>query len=164
MLWSINKGDENKNWALKTLFQNAPMILYWFCNLNNLVEDLACEINKSGQTDVILLDFSKASDKVKHKRLLLKLDFYGIRDKTKTRTEGLFFKRTQQVVVEGEHSCTESVTSGVPQGSVPGPSLFLIYINDLGDGIRSRVRLFTDDTILYSVLGPPSTSPNDRTT
>ena len=58
----------------------------------------------------------------------------------------------QQVLVEGEHSCTGPLTSGVPQGSVIGPSLFLIYINDLGDGIKSRVCLFADDNILYSVI------------
>ena len=68
------------------------------------VEDLAGEIDRGGQTDIILLDFSKAFDKVPHKHLLLKLDFYGIRGKTKRWTEDFLSNRTKQVVVEGEHS------------------------------------------------------------
>ena len=66
--------------------------------------------------------------------------------------------RTQQAVVEGEHSCTVSVISGIPQGSILGQSLFLIYVNDLGDGIKSRVRLYADDSIFYSVIRTPTNS------
>ena len=62
------------------------------------------------------------------------------------------------MVVEGEHSYTVSVTSGVPQDTVLGPSLFLIYVNDLGDGIKSRAHLFAGDTILYSVTRTPTDS------
>ena len=114
--------------------------------------DLAKHLDNSGQTDAILLDFSKAFDKVPHKRLLIKLDFYGIRGKTKRWIENFLLCRTQQVAVEGETSCTGDVISGVPQGSVLGPTLFLIYINDLGDGIKATVRLFADDTMLYSQI------------
>ena len=97
------------------------------------VEELAGEINKGGQTDIILLDFSKVFDKVPHKLLLLKLDFYGIRGGTKRQIEDFLSKRTQQMVAEGKHFYAGSVTSRVPQGSILGPSLFLIYINKLGD-------------------------------
>ena len=89
---------------------------------------------------------------------MLKLDFYGIRGKTKRWTEDFLSNRTQQVVVEGEHSHTGSVASGVPQGSVLEPSLFLIYTNDLGDAIKTRLRIFADDTILYSVIRTPTDS------
>ena len=121
------------------------------------VDDLAAVIDKAGQTDTILLDFSKAFDTVPHQRLLLKLDYYGIRGQTKRWIENFLSGRTQQVVVEGESSCIGPVMSGVPQGSVLGPTLFLIFINDIGDGIHAKVRLFADDTILYSHIE----SPND---
>ena len=121
------------------------------------VDDLAATVDKAGQTDTILLDFSKAFDKVPHKRLLLKLDHYGIRGQTKRWIENFLVGRTQQVVVEGETSTIGPVISGVPQGSVLGPLLFLAFINDLENGLHSRVRLFADDTILYA----PIVSPDD---
>ena len=116
------------------------------------VHDLAEELDQQGQTDTILLDFSKAFDRVPHQRLLRKLEFYGIQGKVLRWIESFLSGRTQQVVVEGEHSSVGPVTSGVPQGSVLGPTLFLIYINDLGEEIRAKVRLFADDTILYSKI------------
>ena len=60
--------------------------------------------------------------------------------------------RSQRVVIDGEESESIPVTSGVPQGSVLGPILFLVYINDLPDEVRSQVRLFADDTTLYLTL------------
>ena len=116
------------------------------------VDDLAAEIDKGGQTDTILLDFSKAFDKVPHRRLLLKLNFLGIRGLTLRWIENFLTNRTQQVVVEGQTSTVGHVTSGVPQGSVLGPTLFLAYINDLDKNIESTVRLFADDTILYRAI------------
>jgi hypothetical protein len=113
------------------------------------VDDLSSTLDKSGQTDTILLDFSKAFDKVPHQRLLLKLQYYGIRGQTLRWIQSYLTDRTQQVVVEGKTSPVGKVTSGVPQGSVLGPTLFLVYINDLGKNIKSTVRLFADDTILY---------------
>ena len=68
------------------------------------------------------------------------------------------------MVVKGEHSYTGSITSGIPQGSVLKPSLFMIHINDPSDGIKSRVCLFTDDTVLYSVIRTPTDSPKLRNT
>jgi hypothetical protein len=79
----------------------------------------------------------------------MKLHYYGIRGKTLRWVQSFLAKRTQQVVVEGETSSVGQVTSGVPQGSVIGPTLFLVYINDLGNNIKAKVRLFADDTILY---------------
>ena len=92
---------------------------------------------------------------------MLKLDFYGIRGKTKRWIEDFLSNRTLQVVVEGEHSYTGSVTSDLPQGSVLRPSFFLIYINDLGDGNKSKVRLFAHDTILYLAIRTPTDSTSD---
>ena len=101
------------------------------------------------QTDVLIMDFSKAFDKVSHNHLLEKLKFYGIRGKTNTWIRDFLSNRRQVVVVEGEKSYEAEVKSGVPQGSVLGPSLFLFYINDIEDNMESTVRLFADDTIVY---------------
>ena len=101
------------------------------------------------QTDVILLDFSKAFDKVNHSKLLWKLHNYGIRGKVLSWIQAFLGIRSQQVVIDGEESDSIPVNSGVPQGSVLGPILFLTYKNDLPDGISSQVRLFADGTALY---------------
>ena len=102
-----------------------------------------------GQTDLIIMDFAKAFDKVPHRRLLHKLEYYGIRGSTHKWINSWLSGRTQQVVLDGQASDPVPVLSGVPQGSVLGPVLFLLFINDLPDNIRSSVRLFADDCVLY---------------
>ena len=101
------------------------------------------------QTDLIIMDFARAFDKVPHMRLFHKLEYYGIRGSTKKWINSWLSGRTQQVVLDGQASDPVPVLSGVPQGSVLGPVLFLIFINDLLDNIRSSVRLFADDCVLY---------------
>ena len=117
--------------------------------LVTLIEDLMRNSIAGNQTDLVLLDFSKAFDKVSHQKLLLKLHRYGIRGPTLKWIQAFLSDRTQTVVIDNEKSATVPVTSGVPQGSVLGPILFLIYINDLPDKTRSKVRLFADDTAIY---------------
>ena len=107
------------------------------------------------QTDVIVMDFAKAFDKVPHKRLFHKLDFYGIRGSTHKWIDSWLSERSQKVVLDGRASDPVPVLSGVPQGSVLGPVLFLIFINDLPDNIRSSVRLFADDCVLYRNVKSP---------
>ena len=101
------------------------------------------------QSDLILLDFSNAFDKVNHLKLLYKLQLHGIQGKTLGWIESFLIGRTQCVVLDGDSSTELPVSSGVPQGSVLGPILFLLYIYDLPDNIQSNVRLFADDTAVY---------------
>ena len=101
------------------------------------------------QTDVVVLDFSKAFDVVPHQRLLHKLNHYGIRGTTLNWIQNFLTNRTQKVVVDGSSSESARVKSGVPQGIVLGPLLFLTYINDLPPTVSSQVRLFADDCLLY---------------
>ena len=103
-------------------------------------------------TDAILLDFSKAFDKVPHQRLAVKLHHYGIRDKNLSWIQSFLADRNQQVVLDGKTSSHAAITSGVPQGIVLGPVLFLVYINNLPSRVASSVRLFTDDCLLYRVI------------
>ena len=120
--------------------------------LINAIEDLARSLNNRNQTDMLILDFSKAFDTVAHNRLLLKLNHYGIRGANLAWMQSWLTSRTQQVLLEGKHSRKIVVRSGVPQGTVLGPLCFLLYINDIGNGICSTLRLFADDTLLYGLV------------
>ena len=99
--------------------------------------------------DVVYLDFQKAFDKVPHQRLLLKLKAHGIGNDVINWREKWLTHRNQRVIVDGEISNRKFVLSGVPQGSVLGPILFLIYIQDFEDDISSKVLKFADDTKLF---------------
>ena len=118
-----------------------------------LVEDLARNLSAGKQTDLILLDFSKAFDKVNHSKLLWKLHQDGIRGNTLNWIRAFLSNRSQTVVLECEESGSVPVTSGVPLGSVLGPILFLVYINDSPDKLASKVRLFAEDTAVYLTIG-----------
>ena len=117
--------------------------------LISAINDWAKSINRRTQTDVILLDFGKAFDTVPHQRLISKLNFYGIRDRSLDWIKAFLTDRTQVVSNNGTHSNPRPVVSGVPQGSVLGPVLFLLYINDITDNISSHMRLFADDSVIY---------------
>ena len=116
------------------------------------IDDFARALDNNNQVDVGILDMSKASNKVPHERLALKLHHYSIRGSVLTWLQSFLRGRPQQVVLDGYYSTPCDVISGVPQGSVLGPTLFSIYINDIVDDIQSTIRLFADDCLIYRCI------------
>ena len=117
------------------------------------VNSLTKSLNDRKQVDSILLDFSKAFDKVCHRKLLLKLKNYGIPAKLLNWIDNFLNDRTQSVVVRGVQSERSIVKSGVPQGTVLGPLLFLVYINDMPERVKSSIlALFADDSYLHKEI------------
>ena len=106
-------------------------------------------MDEGSPVDVIYLDFQKAFDKVPHQRLILKLKSHGMGNSIINWIEQWLTDRRQSVVVDGEVSSWKSVLSGVPQGSVLGPILFLVYIDDLEKGVTGNILKFADDTKLF---------------
>jgi len=119
-------------------------------NLLSFFDEVTDMVDQGMPVDVVYLDFQKAFDKVSHAKLLQKLRRYGIRGKTANWIEDWLCGRRQRVVVEGSKSGWERVWSGVPQGSVLGPLLFLVYVDDLDDDIWNMLLKFADDTKLIS--------------
>ena len=116
------------------------------------IEDLAKSMNDKQQCDMAILDFSKAFDTVSHSKLLHKLDFYGIRGNNLEWIKSWITQRSQSVVLNGSSSDHVDVKSGVPQGTVLGPLMFLIFINDISEQTQSKIRLFADDCLLYRTI------------
>ena len=102
--------------------------------------------------DIIYLDFQKAFDKVPHKRLLKKLHAYGIRGQVFELIKEFLNKRQQRVTINGSKSDWRNVTSGIPQGSVLGPVLFLVFMNDFPDVKEVLLKLFADYAKVYNII------------
>ena len=113
----------------------------------------------------VFLDISKAFDRVLHEGLLFKLRQNGISGELLIKDNTILIKdflscRKQRVVLNGHHSSWADVKAGEPQGSILGPLLFLIYINNLPNGLNSNAKLFADDTSLFSVVHNITNSAN----
>ena len=135
----------NKQYGFITGRSTSTQLLYY-------LDECLKKIANGGVIDAIYLDFSKAFDTVPHRRLLRKLEAYGITGGILRWIKGFLQGRTQQVIVNGSMSATAPVLSGIPQGTVLGPVLFVIYINDLLDNITSDGLMFADDTKLFRLI------------
>ena len=133
---------------------------------NQLIE-LVNEIQKafdnrcSYEVRSVFLDISKAFDKVWHEGLIFKLKQNGICGPLLNLLENYLKDRKQKVVLNGSSSDYFQIKSGVPQGSVLGPLLFLIYINDLEKHVKSKIKFFADDTMIFSVVHDPLLTANE---
>ena len=108
------------------------------------------QLDEGNSLDVIYLDYAKAFDSVPHIRLLKKLEGYGIRDNVLLWIKNFLLDRKQRVVISGEASSWRDVLSGIPQGSVLGPVLFICYVNDMPETVQSMIRMFADDTKVFA--------------
>ena len=120
--------------------------------LLNFIGKVIDEVVNHQVVDCIYMDFAKAFDTVPHKRLLNKLSSYGICGKLHAWIKAFLTDRTQRVTVNGVTSEVDVVVSGIPQGSVLGPVLFIVYINDIFDNIKSEGFLFADDTKIFKAI------------
>ena len=120
-------------------------------DLLTVVSDRIARVsNRSGATRAVPLDISKAFDRVWHAGLLHKLKFYGISGQIFGLISSFLSNRRLRVVLDGKSSQEYPVNAGVPQGSILGPTLFLLYINDLPDDVVCNIAIYADDTTLYS--------------
>ena len=112
-------------------------------------EKITKPVDEGSRIDIIYLNFQKAFDSVQHQRLIIKLKSHGIGICILNWTEQWLSDRRQRVVVDGEVSNGKPILNGVPQGSVLGPILFLVYTNDLEEVVTSNILKFADDIKLF---------------
>ena len=120
--------------------------------LLNVIDDWSKILDSGEIIDVIYTDFQKAFDTVPHRRLITKLKSYGIEANLVNWITSFLTNRKQRVKVNGIASSWANVLSGIPQGSVLGPILFVIYINDIVDNLTGTAYLFADDMKIYNVI------------
>ena len=113
------------------------------------------------EVQLLFLYMSKSFDKVWHQRLIYKLRQVGISGEVLTLISSFLNNRFQRIILNGHLSDLPPVKAAVPQGSILGPLFFLVYINDLSEKMTSTVKLFSDDTSLFSVVNEPNISANE---
>ena len=120
--------------------------------LHTITSVITCHLDNGYSIDVIYLDFQKAFDIVPHQHLLQKLTSFGIHGNILKWIENFLSNRKQQVVLNGHQSCSIPVTSGMPQGSVLGPLLFTMFVNEIPSIVSSPVLMFADDMKIFRVI------------
>jgi len=148
----LNILDPNQHGFLKNRSCTTQLI--------SALNDFSCFIDKKTPAILAVFDFSKAFDSVPHDLLIAKLKHYGINGAISKWIAAFLNDRKQRVAINGATSEWLPVASGVPQGSVLGPLLFLLFINDISQNISSTVRLFADDLIMYRVIHDSSSQGN----
>ena len=131
--------------------------------VNQLVfiyNDICKALDDGKEVRAVFCDISKAFDRVWHRGLLFKLSASGIRGQLLKWFSSYLSDRKQRVILSNTFSNWASINAGVPQGSILGPLLFLVYINDIVNDIGSTIKLFADDTSLYIIVDDPITSSN----
>ena len=116
------------------------------------LEDWTSAVDQGYGVDVVYLNYSKAFDSVPHRRLISKLEAYGVRGNLSLWLSNFLTNCFQRVVVNGSQSDWVGIQSRVPQGSVLGPLLFILYVNNVPDLIESNLKMFADDTKIYLVI------------
>ena len=136
-------------------------ILALLLQLLSITDEIYNSFDEGLEVRSLSLDISKAFNKVWHKGLLLKLSQNGISGNVLDLLSSFLSDRKQRVLLNGQTSEWWNVTTGVPQGSIFGPLLFLIFINDLSGNLSSKEKLFVDDTSLFSATHDITTSANE---
>lgn len=121
----------------------------------------AFDCNPPQDVRSVFLDLSKAFDRVWHDGLIYKLQLYGVSGPFLALLKSFLSKRKQRTVLNGKCSNWKEISAGVPQGSILGPLLFLIYINDLTDELKCNVKLFADDTSIFRVVDDLNEAASD---
>ena len=121
----------------------------------------AFDCNPSLEVRSVYLDISKAFDRVWHEGLIYKLKRCGVSGNLLLLLKSFLSDRKQRTVLNGQASAWGNVSAGVPQGSILGPLLFLIYINDLTNSLKCSMKLFADDTSLFTAVEDPNIAASD---
>ena len=128
-------------------------------NLLVALEAITKAIDECNVVDMIYFDYQKAFDTVPHHRLKVRLKALGFKGNMLKWIESFLHQRRQNVTINGVKSDWGSVTSGVPQGSVLGPILFILFVNSISEEVDGDILLFADDTKLYIIINTDEDQP-----